>query len=429
VNRPIRALIVLALLGPACDRDPPAEPPAPSLAAVTVDLPPPPERLRFRTDSDGQRIGLPAGCRLELPTRSSPLPAGEIRFLTAPHRGDDLVLAARTAGAPLKAGVFAVPDAARPRAFPWADLDNPPPAARHDAGWLAVVPLPGEALQTLGLWWEGRPAEPLARGDRLVATDLHCAGDACALLTSRVSRAAGDGASVFLGSASGPASTWRRLEVPPEAADGTAPLAILEASAGRARVALSTAEGIEIWSASPEKSVREATLAVTHSAYDVFQADIAVAITAGASIAEPCRKDGFPLRIERFDGQHFPVTIPVPPDALVTRRLEGGFFVAWISSVSCRLTERTMVHGLLLDDRGAPRSSAMAIADATAFALSAEKRRVDLWLQRGARLIWASGACHPAPSPQGALVPGVSPTAPPPPGPLPTGSAFKSPAR
>jgi hypothetical protein len=83
----------------------------------------------------------------------------------------------------------------------------------------------------------------------------------------------------------------------------------------------------------------------------------------------------------------------VPPSQVITRKVPGGFVVAWLAPVSCRHDGQSIVRAFLVDEKGVPSSSTMAVADADGFALSTDGDEVDVWLSRRGELVWVRAAC------------------------------------
>jgi hypothetical protein len=413
-----RQLLLAASAFLACDSRDEVPRPSPIAARPTsevrVELADVLAPLSFVDHAGSQGIGMPSGCRMLLPTAQAPLPAGAVALLSEANSPELVVFIDAESG---QSGIVPERGSGPPRPFPWRALAEPPPAARSTLGWLAALPgEPSGDLQTIVLWREHQEPSALAAGDRLEPKDLACFGDTCALLSTRVSKAAGPGASIFIGSPGESAATWRRVDIRPDGEGRLEPYALVDVSRSKPTVALASPERLEVWQVNPSGAERILRMTPEHDLLGVFLADVPVVITTDRPVERPCRRDGTGLVFVRSDGGSRGVEIPVAPERLLVRRLDEGLLAVWIAPMSCRLTHRSMVHALLLDATGLPLGSAMAVAEASDFALRTAGSEATIWLHRGSRLSRASATCRAK------LPDSEGPAAA-----APSGSSFKSP--
>jgi hypothetical protein len=340
-------------------------------------------------------IGLPVGCRAELPIHTAELPE-RAHFVTASSALGWLAIGTGSDnpnGRTLEARALIDLESRRTGDLPWHELDAPPLVERASGAWLAALSAgnPGERQSAL-LWREAKPALELARGDRLEIADFVCSGDRCALLTTLARAAAAPGALVISGD---PRRTdgWQQAAIEPDPSSPWQPLSIARFDGGTSEVALSDGRSVALWRVAASSPEKLGELAAPFGAWEVVMTPVPVLISAGASLDAGCRVDAFPLRLSAFGGASHEVTIGVAPHGVIARPITQGALVAWVAPVSCQLPERTVVHLLRVDERGAPSGAPMAVADASGFALSTAGNRVSLWLRTKSGITWIRAVC------------------------------------
>lgn len=388
-----RALIaVLATASTACSR---CDASAPSGAAdggtVEVDLPAASPLVwpALEPRSSPQGIGLPEPCRAELPWHEADFGERRVRFVAAPHALDELALVELGDGERAAArGVRTLP-AGAPRELPWT-VGAPPPLDVSARGWVAALTLPAaDGERQAVLWREWGPALGLARGDQLVAEDVRCSGELCAVLSTLAQRTLGPGATLSFSDGAAPVA----IEAPVDEAWRPLCIARLQASPARARVALTSPGKTALWEIADGRATRSEPLFDTpHGSYEVTDAPRSLVVAAGAPPDEPC-VDHFPIVVH--GGQGGPLTLRAsgPPRGVFARAVGELTLVAWLAPAACRLTERTVVTAVVLDARGRPRSTPMTVSEAQGFAIATRGDRFALWLLRGRRVAWVTGRC------------------------------------
>jgi hypothetical protein len=376
--------------------------------------------LTFRPARGGPSIGLPSGCRLELPTRSATLPDADVRFLAPTDGTAELLVAERAPNGTVSAGILPASTDRRPvRPFPWSELDAPPAHAHAKSGWLAALTVeqPG-TLDALVLWREGHAVEQLAEGDQLSAWDARCADDDCVVLSTRVSRSTGSGATVFRGPYRASASRYRRVDIQPTGPEHYGPLAIVGVRPDRADVALSRESEVTLFRVKGDGAASVASWKGVRHAYTVLGTPDPTLIEAGRPFGGACTGQRFPLVFRSASGEKVETLVPTAPASLAAHPIGEGYLVVWVGPMSCRDTQHFVINALLADARGRPVSSPMAVTRGIGFAMTTRGDTVDLWLHLGDSLAWARGRC-----PAAAAAP-PAPSVPPP-----AGSAFKSGAK
>jgi hypothetical protein len=385
-----------------------AAPPTPLLPA---ELLPPPASWTFapvRTDLD---VALPERCKGRAPLVRAPV-AATTRFIAEAHTLGALVVADTADGPPRLTGAAWLkldPAGAShdPAALPWIFPSAVPRLGRTAQGeWIAAFDRPGEAgASRVGLF-RGGSADALGEGDAFEAVDLACAGDRCALLTSRRARVAPVGAAVWTGSPADPASAWREAEIVPAAAESEAHpfgLAGVEAlPAGLAvTVALVDRGEIVLYRAGDGPPRETARIPAGHGVLDVLSLDRqTVAMVYGTPLDDAgCAKvaaagGGAMIRFERPGLPGIEIRTPAPPLGGSLRRLGKGALATWIAPLGCNQPRRVL-YAVVLDGDGVPQGAPMAVSDAMSFAVAAEGDDVDLWVHNEARVTWMRMTCTP----------------------------------
>ncbi|HVU02737.1 MAG TPA: hypothetical protein VHE30_13340 [Polyangiaceae bacterium] len=357
------------------------------------------EKPTWKTYDRAQDLGVPAGCRLLLPVKSTPLPAGTVRFIAPPETTSELYVAVDADGDGIvdRSGVLDGAGAVG-HALPWSKIDAPPIIVHGPAGYLALdTEDTGRGARRLMLWRELGSVEPVVEGDALEVVDARCDGTRCAVLTTLASASAGPGATLLVGEATTPPATWARTDLPAEDARW-APLSIVRMNGTDLTVAALSEKNLGVFEVHAGTVSPSTRIAAPFGAYDVVVGARPFAVAPGESLEGGCRKDGFPLHILRAGADPLVIDGQVPPVNVLTRGLSSGFLVGWLAPVSCRHDARQFVRAFLVGPDGTPRSSTMAVADATGFALSTRGDEVDLWLAIGKELVWSKARCAlPAP--------------------------------
>ncbi len=403
------ACIVLAGLA-GCGRcSSPKGAPDGGAAPFTITTLPPPAAWTFspvRMDFD---VAVPERCITRSPLVRAPV-APTTRFVAEPRTLGLLVIADGADDPPRLTGAAALAlDPAGsthdPEPIPWLVPSSAPRLGRTAAGlWIGAFERPGESgASRVGLFRDGA-VDLLGEGDAFEATDLACAGDRCALLTSRIGRVAIPGALIWSGKAADPGATWRSTELAPvepesearpfglasvEAApDGG--LSITAALIDRGEIVIDRIEG--------GKTLEKGRIPAHHGLIDVLDLPArTVAMTYGTPLDDDgCVKagqvGGASIRFERTGLPSIELKTPAPPLGGSLRRLERGALATWIAPLGCGRARR-VVYAVVLDADGAPTSAPMAVADASSFAVAAAGAAVDLWIHNEARVTWMRLRC------------------------------------
>jgi hypothetical protein len=400
-NGSVAVAIALSAV-PACrskDKGPSAKPSASGDTGVVpgFPVPPPVGALAWKPLADPGVVGLPAGCTVNGPIRRAPLPSLRVRFFAPLGSASELVLATDEDGeGSVDRDVVLTAEGRPGRALPWKRMDAPPLLARTSRGYrsLAVESI-GGGLERAVLWHEPGRLEAVAEGEKLEAVDLACAAGTCALLLTSATKTAGPGATVFVGSADAPVSTWARTDLPGEE-QGFVPFSVVAIRGKGAVVSLTAGPLFKVWRIESGKAEPLATITSPFGAYDIALGDEPFAVSPSRKLDEPCTVDGFSVRLITGSGSASEVDGQVPPAQVITRRVLGGFMVAWLAPVSCRHDGQSIVRAFLVDEKGVPSSSTMAVADADGFALSTngDDGNVDVWLSRRGELVWVRATCR-----------------------------------
>jgi hypothetical protein len=276
---------------------------------------------------------------------------------------------------------------------PWSVLEQPPALARGAKGWVAAFAPEKGADARAVLWREHGRAEVLARGDGLTVRDASCAADACAVLTTLVTKVASPGASVFWGSLAASAADWRQADIRAKGKSRMAPLSILHAESDSVSVGLTDGRFVQVWDVAQPQPDRRQRLRTGPRIYDVLTGDAPLVVHAGEPVVTPCRKHGFRVAIQSASHTEL-LTVPAPPERAALRRTGSGLFLAWLAPASCRHPHTPLVHGAQLSGTGRIASAPMAVGYADDFAISTAGNRVHIWLRQGRRLLWARARCH-----------------------------------
>ncbi|EYF03681.1 Hypothetical protein CAP_5292 [Chondromyces apiculatus DSM 436] len=216
-----------------CGQCSPSSPPVPPEPPPSFEAPaplPPAHAWTFQEMRGVPLFASPRGCTPRAPALRAQV-AQSTGFLAERGTPSTLVIADASDDASRLLGVSLVTfDAAgaiaAQRPLPWLAPEVPPRLGRTaEGGWLSTFgEHHGAGSVELGLAREDA-AERVGEGDRFEAVDLMCEAGACALLTPRLGRVAMPGAEVWLGAATAPIATWKRVVIE-AAGDEGQPLAI-----------------------------------------------------------------------------------------------------------------------------------------------------------------------------------------------------------
>jgi hypothetical protein len=402
LRTPLFLATCFVLLFPACGlfRKSSGSGPASSASPRALEVPSAPGSVAPLTGpvwkplSDASFIGLPQGCKLGRDAREAPMPQGAVRF-TAPAEGSELVMAVDGDGNDTVEQAGILDGNGRPSAsFPWTVLGNPPVALRTSTGIIAArTQESGGGLRSLVFVTPAGQLPTILEGDQLEIADALCNGSTCAVLTNFAAKSAVPGATLMIGSPSGASSAWKRVDFPAGENEWSA-FSIVNIDDASILVALSGHEKIGVWRVAEGRSTEVGTMNAPFGAYDVVLGDVPVAVVAGENIDAECAKDGFAVKLVTSNGKPSEIDAHVPPEAVVVRRLAGGFIVGWLSPTRCRLRSRQTARAFLLGRDGVPRTSTMAMTEADGFAMSTHGADLDLWLVHEGKVVWAKGTCR-----------------------------------
>ena len=370
---------------------------------------PPPAAWTFapvRMDFD---VAVPERCSTRAPLVRAPV-ALTTRFVAEARTLGGLVIADGADDPPRLLGAAALTlDPAGPthdpKPIPWVNPSSAPRLGRTAAGlWVGGFERPGEGGATrVGLFRDGA-VDLLGEGDAFEAVDLACAGDRCALLTSRIGRTAIPGAMIWTGGAADPGPRWQPIEIALPAPENEARpfgLASVEAAPGgglavtaalidRGEIVIERIEG---------GSTREkGRIPAHHGLIDVLDLPArTVAMTYGTPLYDDgCVKagseGGASIRFERTGLPSVELKTPAPPLGGSLRRLEKGALATWIAPLGCGRPRRVL-YAVVLDADGTPSSAPMAVSDASSYAVSSSGADVDLWVHNEARVTWMRLRC------------------------------------
>jgi hypothetical protein len=379
-------------------------------APFTITPFPPPAAWTFapvRMDFD---VAVPEHCTTRAPLVRAPV-ALTTHFVAEARTLGQLVIADTADAPPRLVGAAALTlDPAGPthdpQAIPWLNPTSAPRLGHTAAGlWVGGFERPGEGGATrVGLFRNGA-VDLLGEGDAFEAVDLACAGDRCALLTSRIARTAIPGAVLWTGTVADPGARWQPIEIAlpaPEnearpfglasvdAAAGGLSLSITAALIDRGEIVLERIEG--------GKVLEKGRIPAHHGLIDVLDLPVrTVAMTYGTPLDDDgCVKagslGGASIRFERTGLPSVELKTPAPPLGGSLRRLEKGALATWIAPLGCGRPRR-VVYAVVLDGDGTPVSAPMAVSDASSFAVAASGADVDLWVHNEARVTWMRLRC------------------------------------
>ncbi len=378
-------------------------------APLVVTPLPPPAAWTFAPVRKDFDVATPESCSARAPSVRADV-AMTTRFVAEPHTLGQLVIADGADAPPRLTGAAALvldPAGAtlNPRPIPWLVPSSAPRLGHTAAGlWIGAFDRDGSGGATrVGLFRDGA-VDLLGEGDAFEAVDLACAGDRCALLTSRIGRVAPLGALIWTGSAADPGSQWQQTEIAKTEAESEARpfgLASVEAEPGgglaitaalidRGEIILDRLEG----GATRERG----RLPAHHGLIDVVDLPArAVAMTYGTPLDDNgCVKQGVEggpsIRFERTGLPSVELKTPAPPLGGSLRRLAKGALATWIAPLGCNRPRRVL-YAVVLDADGAPVGPPMAVGDAQSYATAAAGADVDLWVHNEARVTWMRLRC------------------------------------
>jgi hypothetical protein len=354
----------------------------------------------WHEEPSSRGFGLPQGCRLELPVWHGETPQPALRFVTDPSTLGELALARPHGdGGAAASGIVEI-GRSHVQPLPWAELAAPPIMARAGRGWVAAAAVTAQGSRSALLWRSFSTNAELVSGDELDVIDLRCDGERCALLTTLARAAIAPGATLLIGHAGEPPERWRRVDIAEKPGAPFRPFSILsfDGTGGRALLAMQARRTVSFWQVDGERAERRGALETPHGVFDVVKPGSKanaspVVIAPGSRLGGPCQKDEFPLVISGpGTAEHREVT-QVAPDGLVARPLSQGAIVFWIAPVSCRITQRIVVHAMVIDSDGTPVSPPMSVGDATGFAAATRGDEVALWLRTQRGIAYLRGRC------------------------------------
>jgi hypothetical protein len=358
-------------------------------------------------------VALPAGCKFVLPVGMVRAPTDGLTFAAAHGAPAAFAFAASepdpeaSAATEVARGIVDVAFDAKPRLardVPWWSPVAPPPLAAAGGRWLALVDRTvADPLSRVVLWREGSAPETLGEGDKLASIDFRCVDRVSADLTTRLSRVAAPGASVFVGAPDQPAAEWRRYDVGAlDAGTDVRPATIAGIHGDAVDVALLDRDGVGVFRVSKDGVVPGPHLRGHYGVLDVATlaakgADGGI-VALAASHSDPvdengCSGVGGRVTIERTGHDPAIVRTGAPPLSAFLRPLSDGAIFAWIAPVSCRNKSRPIVHAMLLDATGAPISSDTAVDDASGFAVETRGDAVEMFLRTHDGIKWIRGVC------------------------------------
>jgi hypothetical protein len=412
----VSAVLVLAASGAALLHARTGQPaPAPPVAQAPALAPSPPALpapLSFIDGKNALGVGLPRGCSLRGPVRRASAHGSGTMFFAADGQLGELVLvesAGRAAARPadagdmaLKAGALSLQEGAAPRHLAHFDPLAPPSLAFASGAWMALYPRPGLGTMSRAvLWREGGSPEVLAEGDALSTAELRCHDQTCAALLSRELRAAAPGATLVVGDAGRPGSTWARADFVPDGTSADRPFVVARVGrrdgAAPAEVTATTTdrESVQFFTMNGGTIDALARLPTPFGPLDALLLARPVAFAHGAQLQGQCAVPRPALSVVRQGLPTAEIGLDAPVMSLFARPLASGAVVAWLTPASCGDERRKVVYAMLTDDDGTPRSSPMAVSDAQGFALTTRGAEADLWLLRGPDILWIRARCAP----------------------------------
>ena len=381
-------------------------------APFAITTLPPPVAWTFAPVRKDFDVATPEPCAQRAPLVRAPV-ALTTRFVAEPRNPSALVVADGADDPPRLIGAAAIGlDPAGPthdpKPIPWLVPSSPPRLGRTAAGqWIGAFAHPGEGgASRVGLFRDGA-VDLLGEGDAFEAVDLGCAGERCALLTSRLGRVAPVGALIWSGGAADPGGRWQQTELAladPESEARPFGLASVEAAPGgglaitaalidRGEIVLQRVEG---------GVARESgRIPAHHGLIDVLDLPArTVAMTYGTPLTDDgCVKPDAPeglggasIRFERTGLPSVELKTPAPPLGGSLRRLDKGALATWVAPLGCNRPRRVL-YAVVLDADGAPVGAPTAVSDASSYAVAASGADVDLWVHNEARVTWMRLRC------------------------------------
>jgi hypothetical protein len=345
--------------------------------------------------SDTKGLGVPPGCHLAGAVRRATFGPERLRFV-APRRELGSLALAEGAGDSGKSTERAALLNARDGTVtdvPWAELDAPPLFDKAASGWVAAWAISADSEMRALLWRGGSEADVLVQGYDVDVADVSCRGDDCLVLTSLARTTAAPGASVLSGNAKSPASSFTRVDIEPGDDEPWEPLTLADADGARF-VSLSSGRHAALYRLDAGRAERLGTIDAPHGAWEAVATPEPVVVMPGADVGGPCGSEAFPIVIQGAKGERHEIRTPAPPESVIARPLGKGALLAWVAPVSCALLQRRIVYVALLGPGGAPKSSPMAMGDATGFSLSVAGSRASLWLLQDRDLTWMDLECE-----------------------------------
>ncbi len=391
--------LLVSLLGGcrACDADSAVNPSADARTEGSVPPEPMPNLLGapiWSSENHARGLGLPKGCRLELPVRHSALPGPGVRFFAATHGADELVMATTVDGSRVEKSGIVNLETRQVVDFPWKKIETPPAADRAASGWVAAWDVARKNQRTAEVWTSGHGTRVALVGDQLSVADLQC-DEKCALLTTYARPTIAPGATLLIGAPGAALSDWKRVDIEADPDEPWRPIEVVSID-DSVWVALSSESKLSLWKVGDAaKLVKE--LDTPHGVLDIVASPRGPVVILPGRPLDECTSNDFPIEVRTLENEKFVSHGQANPDAALARPLDGGAIVAWVSPESCRTRSRSLVHALLLDERGRPSSSVMAVAFAEGFAMATRGTRLDLWLRTESALTWMQADCAPAP--------------------------------
>ena len=350
--------------------------------------------LQLQSKSSLQGLGLPAICKPELPIVSAKVHP-KTRFFGNAEELDVLALASpQKSGKNVQSSLFKG-NGSKLVALPWRRLEAPPLLARSSLGYrfVSTEPTPPGKHRRLVWWKEKGAGQQIAQGESLEAIDLHCSGKRCTLLTSRISRVSGPGATLIsLGAENG--QEIERREIHHDAH----PFA-LAAMASRSRGILRGRNAV-LLRGLDKSNDRKIPLSKDLRLYEAVESPSDLFLfSAGRPETQACSTPGFPVTVIALSqpSQHKRFLASAPPRGLVARATSFGLLAAWIAAPNCRLAKPRVLYTQVLDATGIPAGRPFAVGPAEGFFLAAQKNRITLWVLRpGGHLARLNATCSQA---------------------------------
>lgn len=394
------SLAALALALASCDRKPQKPPPRPiPEVPVAASAPRLLDTFALVQVKSAAVVSLPQGCSHRERPQVFARPSRWAFFAgDEPSRELALVERPQGDGPPLAAAIVHIDAQNPPRPLPL--LPGPPLLARGRDGWLSLAHVEDAPSRSRALVSrEGAPPQKFAEGEALEVVDVRCRDRHCVALTTRESRLAQAGASLFVGDDAATPASMRRFDLVDEGGAAERPFVIARAGdAARAAATTITAEGeVRFYDIDGDKPRALATLKAPHGALDAALDQSPVLIAHGAPLTATCATPRPLLAFIRPALPTVEVHVSAPVVSLVTRPLPGGTLAAWVAPSHCGDRLRSVVYAVQLDETGAPRTAPMAVTDGDGVALATRGDEVDLWLSRKDGIYLAQARCSKKP--------------------------------